>query len=205
MFKNILVLSICSLSFTIAFSQSSKDSLMTTLANEACTEISKTDYSSKTLDELQIDLGMAMMPSFQNHQEEIEKYFDVDFTDQKAMQQIGTQIGLKLANNCPAFLKLMRDKSADLADMSGAKPVTSAGGIVSGTLSKIVPGEVTYFVVKSADGKMEKIWWMEYFKGAEKISSTNLNKPVKISYTEKEIYNAVLKDYIKQKVAVAVE
>ncbi|MEO7801861.1 MAG: hypothetical protein ABIR81_07670, partial [Ginsengibacter sp.] len=171
----------------------------------ACTEISKTDYSTKTLDELQIDLGMAMMPSFQNHHEEIEKYFNVDFTDQKAMQQIGTQIGLKLATNCPAFLKLMRDKSSDLAGMSGAKPITSVGGIVSGTLSKIVPGEVTYFVVKSADGKMEKIFWMEYFKGAEKISSANISKPLKISYVEKDMYNSTLKDYIKQKVAVSVE
>lgn len=205
MFKNIAILLVCLLAFTATFSQSAKDSLMTALANEACTEISKSDYSNKSLDELQVDLGMAMMPSFQNHQEEIEKYFNVDFTDQKAMQQIGTQIGLKLATSCPAFLKLMRDKSADLAGISGSKPVISAGGIVSGTLSKIVPGEVTYFVVKSGEGKMEKIWWMEYFKGAEKISSANINKPLKISYIEKDMYNSTLKDYIKQKVAVAVE
>lgn len=205
MFKNIFTLSICLFIVTVGFAQSAKDSLMTTLANEACTEISKTDYSNKSMDELQVDLGIAMMPSFQKHQEEIEKYFKVDFTDQKAMQQIGTQIGMKLAGNCPAFLKLMRDKSADLAGMSGVKPITSAGGVVSGTLSKIVPGEVTYFVVKSADGKMEKIWWMEYFKGAEKISPANINKPLKISYVEKDMYNSTLKDYIKQKVAVAVE
>jgi hypothetical protein len=47
--------------------------------------------------------------------------------------------------------------------------------------------------------------WQKYFKGAEKLTSTNINKPVKVSYIEKDIYNSTLKDYIKQKIAVAIE
>ena len=61
--------------------------------------------------------------------------------------------------------------------------------------------------VKNADGKIEKIWWMEYFEGANNLLSgkIKINKTISVHYVEREIYNGRLKDYVKIKVATGVE
>ena len=55
---------------------------------------------------------------------------------------------------------------------------------------------------------IEKLWWMEYFEGSGRLitnAGDMLNKDVKVKYTEKEIYNATLKEYIKIKVIAGLE
>jgi len=203
---SVFILSAVFLLCATAFAQTKKDSVLKVIAGEVCTELSANNPSFKNKEDLSVDLGLAIMPSFVKHQDELKEFFDADITNGAAMEDFGKQVGMRLMTDCPHFLAMFKDNKdafTELADASSGKKEYS--GVVSGTLIKIVPGDFTYFIVKNKNGKSEKIWWQEYFNGAEKITTSNLNKPIKVSFIEKDIYNATLKDYIKQKIAAAVE
>jgi hypothetical protein len=73
---------------------------------------------------------------------------------------------------------------------------------------KIVGGDLTYLQVEDDKGKVEKLWWMEYFDGSNVLAADpqrRLNKPIKVKFVEKEIFNSTLKDYVKVKVITGVE
>ena len=74
--------------------------------------------------------------------------------------------------------------------------------LIKGTLVKIVKGDFTCIHIRTPQGKVEKLWWMQYFEGANALmDGTNLlNKYLVISYSEHEVYNAAQKDYVKIKV-----
>ena len=189
------------------YAQVAKDSLLKLMSKETCTEITNKDFSGKNMDELQMELGLAMMPVVMKYQEELQTAFGISMEDQSGMEKMGMEIGLQLAKDCPAFLKMFVNNSGALKEIVGNN-TDAAVMSISGTLLKIVTGDFTCIQVKDASGKIEKLWWMEYFDGSAKLitdATTMLNKQVKVKYTEKEMYNATLKEYIKIKVIKGLE
>ncbi|MEO6583334.1 MAG: hypothetical protein ABIO05_03365 [Ferruginibacter sp.] len=199
--KYIAILLLVSIISTNAFSQTqkAKDSLMKVMVAEACEEIVKKDFSTLGKDELEMELGMAIIPVFTNHLEEMKEIFDVDMSDAGKVTQFGQTLGMRLAMECPGFMKVVSGNKTfqEMAVGKSTEKIT-----LSGTLQKIVPGDITHFIIKTESGRLEKIWWMAHFDGAEKLMQPgNLNKKLSIQYKEMEVYNAAVKDYIKIKVA----
>ncbi len=206
--KILICCSIMLFSSVCLFAQVSKDSLLKLMTKETCNEISNKDFSGKNMDELQMELGLAMMPVVMKYQDELQTAYGISMEDQSGMEKMGMEIGLQLAKDCPAFLKMFVNNPGALKEIAGNNNTDAAVMNISGTLIKIVTGDITYIQVKDASGKIEKLWWMEYFDGSAKLitdASTMVNKQVKVKYTEKEIYNATLKEYIKIKVITGLE
>ena len=206
--KILICCSILLFSSVCLFAQISKDSLLKLMTKETCTQITNKDFSGKNMDELQMELGLAMMPVVMKYQDELQTAFGISMEDQTGMEKMGMEIGLQLAKDCPAFLKMFATNPDLMKDISGTPKSGVAVMSINGTLLKIVTGDFTYIQVKDASGKIEKLWWMEYFDGSAKLitdAATMVNKQVKVNYTEKEIYNATLKEYIKIKVIKGLE
>lgn len=207
--KQFIVCTAFLLFYSALSAQVSKDSLIKLMAKETCVEISKKDLSNKTMDELELELGLAMMPIVVKYQDQL-KTNGYDMEDQQAMEGMGREVGMQLAKDCPAFLKMFVNNPAALKDALGKdndKPAVLPSNVF-GTLVKIVGGDFSYIQVKDGSGKIEKLWWMEYFEGSNKLiqePAKYLNKTVKVSYVEKEVYNATLKDYVKVKIITGIE
>jgi len=202
----IIFLGFC-LSYNIALSQSQKqkDSLMKVMALEACEELKKKDFSNLKKEDLEVELGMAVVPVFSSHAQAIEDIYGFDIAESDKMKDFGQELGIKLAVVCPEFIKLFANNRSLLETKTEIK-VTKDIMTLSAILIKVVPGEFTYFQVKDKSGKTEKIWWMDYFEGSDILADTkNLNKNITVKYQEKEVYNAAIKDYIKIKVAFGLE
>lgn len=191
----------------------SKDSLMKLMAKETCEEIAKKDLSNKTMEELEMELGLAMMPVVLKYQEAL-KTSGYDMEDQQGMMNMGKEVGMQLAKDCPAFLKMFVNnpgvlkEALDKKETIGKEKMEVLPANVFGTLVKIVPGDISHIQVKDGTGKIQKLWWMEYFEGSNKLISEPakfLNKTVQVSYVEKEIYNSTLKDYVKVKIITGIE
>ena len=202
--KKYIVFAVCFLLISIAAqAQMPKDSLMKIMAKETCTEISKKDLAGKSMDELEMELGLAMLPVVAKYQEELKTIFGFDMEDPKSMEGMGREVGMQLAKDCPAFLKMFMSNPEAMKEITGKDKNVPAVSIINGTLLKVVNGDFTYIQVKDGSGKIEKLWWMEYFEGSNKLINEldkQLNKPVRVSYIEKEIYNSTLKDYMKLKI-----
>src|SRR5258708_37871049 len=109
--------------------------------------------------------------------------------DGPGMEEFGKEVGLKLVTKCPQFLAMFKENKKAFTDLAEGKSDKEIGlASVTGKLIKITPGDFTYFIVKTDNGKSEKIWWQEYFKGSEKITTANLNKTIKVTFVERDIY-----------------
>lgn len=191
----------------------SKDSLLKLMAKETCEEIGKRDLTNKTMEELQEELGLAMVPMIIKYQDQL-KTIGFYLEDQDGMRNMGKEVGMQLAKDCPEFLKIFVNNPGVLKEVIDEKEMNGKGkkellqSNISGTLVKILPGDISHIQVKDESGKVQKIWWMEYFEGSNILISEPakfLNKSVKVGYVEKEIYNSTLKDYVKMKIITYIE
>ena len=103
-----------------------------------------------------------------------------------------------LVADCPAFNEIIMKKAAVAEEAEKS---------ISGTLLKIMDQQFTYLLIKNKSGKEEKIWWLEYFAGSDKLhaSTSILNKPITVNYKVVELYDAMNKEYKSYKVATGIE
>jgi hypothetical protein len=191
----------------ISHGQMTKDSLLRKMADEVCVELQGLDLKGKSREKIEMELGMAMMPIVFKYEKEIDKTFGIKLKGEKDGQAIGKLLGVQLVKSCPSFLNFFLENPEVTQEIVNENDdsMDEELGIMSkkGTIEKIVKGEFTYLQIKGVDGKTEKLWWLEHFEGADdllKSPNSFLNKTYEFKYTEKEIYNAVLNDYIKIKI-----
>lgn len=182
-----------------------KDSIIHLISADICEQLKTKDFSDKKITDLEVELGLMMLPIFSKFNADLKKINpDFDFSNTKMLGSLSEEVGIKLAMECPTFLKFISAKP-ELMDYNSKNKTEQL--TLKGVLDKIIPGDFTYMQVKNADGKIEKIWWMEYFEGANNLLSgkIKINKTISVHYVEREIYNGRLKDYVKIKVATSVE
>jgi hypothetical protein len=204
--KTPLVLAVVFLGIsTPLFSQATtRDALVQQLGRETCDEITRMPDVSKmkTPEEVKMSVGLAVAKVLTQHQNDL-KSLGIVITDAKGLEPVARDVGMALALSCPQFISILTGSPELL------KPADqSAKGSISGTLRKVVDGDFTYLQVEDAKGKIEKLWWLEYFDGSNKLladSQGRMNKPIKVNYVEKEMFNSTLKDYVKMKVITGVE
>jgi hypothetical protein len=188
------------------FAQETRDSVTKEMAKETCDDLSATDLSKKTPDDLKMFLIGDLAKVAVKHLDDL-KAIGVAMSDPQAMNSLGGDIGVQLLTSCPSFLTAMTKSPGFVNDAIQASKGATAG-VVSGKLLKIVDGEFTYLQIEDANGKLEKLWWLEYFDGSNKLignGASELNKPIKVSYVEKEVFNSVLKDYVKIKIITRID
>jgi hypothetical protein len=189
-----------------AQAQTGKDSLMKVVTKDVCDELSKKDFTGKSMDDMQMEMGMAFMPVMMRHQEALEKQFGGSIMNKETIEKVAQEIGMRLMVDCPDFFKMM--SGSGMMQAEGPKISTSLNESIKGTLVKVVPGEMTHLLVRDAKGKTVKIWWMDYFDGSDEMADNPqrmANKKATITYTEKEVYSAALKQYVKIKVATGIK
>ncbi|MFY7963695.1 MAG: hypothetical protein ACOVO1_02255 [Chitinophagaceae bacterium] len=185
----------------VSFAQIKKDSLVKMMSKDVCNEINKKDITGKTIDDFEIEIGMAMIPVFTKYKKEIEEVWGVETLDSESGELIGREIGIQLAADCPSFLQLILNSPDALKSAADKKKPKELK--VTGTLQKINNADISYVETKDATGKVEKLYWLEYFEGANNLMNEPnkfINKKITFTYSEKEVYKSSLKDYSKIKV-----
>lgn len=194
--------------------QVTKDSLIKKMSAEICDEVSKQDFSNLKGEDLNMQLGLLFLPVLTKYQEEMKTAFGVtDMTDESQMENVGKEIGQYMAFNCPAFVKMIaqiskNDKEEPAKKTAVADEIKVADQQVQGKFVALTPGAFSFFTIKLSNGKTEKIWWMEYFQGASQLTESSAklaNRQVTVKYTEREVYQAAQKQYVKIKIATGLE
>ena len=194
----------CVLASTSLFGQRIDDALMKQITRETCDELGKVDFSKKTPNEVKLALGLSMVKVVGLHQSELKGY-GLSLEDPKSLEGLGTEVGMRLATSCPVFVDALTRNPNTIEELANRTSPTKS---ISGKLLKIVSGDFTYLQVEDASGKIEKLWWMEYFEGSNRLlvdAKSQLNRPVRINYTEKDVFNSTLNDYVKIKVITGIE
>ena len=180
-----------------------KDSIIDLICIDVCNEIKSKDFSQMSKDDFEVQLGLAMIPAFNKHQSALTPLLGDAMESEGGMEKIGEMVGQRLVFKCPEFLQLMKKSQ------TANQPLKQINlQFIDAVLIAITPGEVTYLQIKDFNGKTENILWLDYFEGANELSATPknfLNKKVAIKYSEKDVYNHQLKEYVKVKVAAGIQ
>ncbi len=192
--------------FSICFSQTKKENILKLMSKDVCDELNKKEISGKTKEELQTELGLAMMPIFSKYLTELKSIYDFEEFDQESGYKIGKDVGMQLAVDCPAFMKLFMNNTEAVSEIAEKRKNKDLK--LSGTLLKINNADISFIEIKDNNGKIEKVYWLEYFDGSNTLmneSAKLLNKKITITFTEKEIYKSTLKDYSKIKIITSLK
>lgn len=185
----------------ISFSQAKKDSILKLMAKDVCDELNKKEMIGKSKEDLQVELGLALMPVFSKYKDQIKEIYGFEEIDSESGYVIGKDIGMQLAYDCPAFMKIFINNSEAVTEIVDKKKTKDLK--LTGILQKINNADISYIETKDVNGKIEKLYWLEYFEGSNNlISEPNkfINKKITFTYTEKEVYKSSLKEYSKIKV-----
>ncbi len=179
-----------------------KDSLVKVISNEVCIEMGKSQ-SKINKGNLNEQLGLMLLPSIMKHMEEIQEVYKIEDINEKSMYEVGKDVGMRMATSCEFFLKLISENLEEFQSMGEkSKSKAKSENTISGNFIKLTTAEISYIEIKTASGKIEKLFWMGYFDGADDLSNKKItvNKKLKIYFEEKEVFKPALNDYINVKV-----
>lgn len=188
--------------------QAQKDSTLTQrLGKDFCDEFEK--ISSKvTKENMNAEIGFLILPLLSRYSDEIKSEWHLDATSPEDIGKVGEKIGQYAAINCPAFQQFIRANFNDIVSQDKKEPAMQKSQIITGNLVKIEGQPFTCVYLRRPNGKTEKLYWMEFFEGADRLvsgSARYVGKNVAFGYKEMEVYNAATKDYNTIKVITLFE
>ena len=202
--KKLLLLLFIIATFNAANAQTTQGPAEIKMTNALCDCISKLDMSKIITQE---EANKAFTDCFTSHADlltEVAAERNVEFSDNDGMKKIGTDIGVNLMKQkCAGFMQLAMK-------MSGKSETGSASAKQSstGTFKRIENKGFNYIVVADAAGSQKSFLWLREFAGSEKFTGTAaalLNKRVKITWQEMEVYLPSAKGYYKVKEITAID
>ncbi|MBS1613308.1 MAG: hypothetical protein JST49_10840 [Bacteroidetes bacterium] len=168
---------------------------------------------------IQMKMGLCMIREAMPYKKELKKKYgiDLDHIDKSVGQALGQLVGARMIIECPEkfekLVPMVRDQMAERQGKTETKAAEPTKPQVQeqqleGTITEVKGTEFATIILKDANNREQKLLWLQYFTNAE-LLTTNLEGlkagKVTVWYTESEIYNVQLKDYIKYKVITRLE
>lgn len=201
--KNLILILFILSGLNTARAQNTPGPAETKLTNALCDCISKLDKTKLTTP---AQAKEAFMSCFTQHADllpDVAAERNVEFSDNGAMDKIGSDIGVNLMKQkCDGFMQL----AIKMADKGNAEATTTQ--TTSGAFKRIDNKGFNYIVIADNTGSQKSFLWLREFAGSDKftgITTRLLNKKIKITWQEMEVYLPVAKGYYKVKEITAID
>ena len=193
-FLRFCALFIAVVGFSSASAQStSKENFENAIVKEFCDSFESAS-PRLTKDNMTVEMGVMIVPLMTRYSNDVKNYWGIDMSSKEGIRSFGEKVGQLAALKCPAFLTFIKNNLQDIVLENG----TDAGRTYTGKILKIEDQPFVYLVAQNSQGRTDKFYWLEYFEGANRLSTqpaASLNKAVTISYKEMEVYQAAEKEY----------
>jgi hypothetical protein len=164
------------------------------IAKETCECIAKVDIDSMSSSDLELNFGLCMLESYNNHLGEFAENEKLDFLNNAQMEKFGEDIAIKMLVYCPDIIMMLGDSYND----APASKDRSIEGVFNGTSLE------TFFnvIIKDSTGKTNHFVLLDYFENAYLITDNLLKyqEAVKVSYYEAELFDAKSNKFITSKI-----
>lgn len=186
----------------------SAQAVMNKLSKASCECIEKKVAASSTPLSMEEAMQVCVMEAMTGNLEEFMKEYGNVMQDEKKMQEFGTQLGLKLMTDCPAFAKLAANSGKSGSFVGTTQIASTSLSEVTGNIEKFEAGKGLPLLVVNCGGVKENFVVLERFAGSELIFGKEKElkgKKISVGYKEIELYNASKKTFEKQKVIASVK
>ncbi|GGH04135.1 hypothetical protein [Mucilaginibacter phyllosphaerae] len=201
--KKFLLLLMITAGFNVAGAQTKPGPAEQKFTGALCDCISKLDKAKLTSSK---EANKAFMDCFTRQAEylpDVAAERGVEMTDDAAMDKIGSDIGANLMKQkCDGFIQLAL-KMADKGEDAGVATESTTG-----TFKRIDNKGFNYIVIADNAGSQKSFLWLQEFKGSDKfagVTTALLNKKLKVTWQEIEVYLPAAKGYYKVKEITAID
>ena len=170
----------------------SKAQLDEKLGEVACVCATKVELTKENMD---LTLGLCILEAVNKFEKDVEKHYGKNvITNDAKMEELGYNVGAKMALKCPTVFKFMLDNSTDDTEEIGEEDYA----MVSGKVYEIKSEQFITFSVKEATGKNHHFILLSSFDNAYLLTDKvlKINDTVDVSYYELDFYDAKLGKYI---------
>lgn len=172
-----------------------KDQLAEKLGDKACECVGKQEI---TKENFELTIGICLLEAISSYEKDVEKYYGKDIiTNEAKMEELGYDVGKKMALKCPSAFKFM------LGDDSSSDEDTSEPDLfVSGKLSELHFDQFLTFSIKEDSGKNNQFILLSSFENSFLLTDKVLKvaDAVEVSYYEMELFDAKLGKFVTYKI-----
>lgn len=204
--KNLLLIVTC-LGSGLTFAQKlSKTELQEAIANETCACVAGQEV---TRENYEMTLGFCILEGINNHEKDVERHYGKDLiTDSERMEELGRDVGFKMAAECPeAFSILMDEENEETNDSyDGYEDNTEylddySGEVALGARGKVIEIKNEGFLklrIREESGKISEFIILEPFDDSYMVTDRVLvlGDVIVVYYSESELYDAGLNKFI---------
>jgi hypothetical protein len=129
-------------------------------------------------------------------------------SDQKKAYEVGEQLGLEIAKNCPAFLDFSMQVATANETTALQAPDPDQTGEITGKVIRVENQEFVHLIVQTEDGKENDVIWIRYFQGSDQFKGKTQDlegKNITVTFNETEVYLAKAQSYFKVKEITGIE
>lgn len=195
-FNAFLIKSFFILSFFLFQSQIiSAQSVMDKIVKQTCDEMNELDenLSPKEVNaKMELVMGTMLISNYKDLEKEYGITMENIENEDPVFDEFSQKLAMQLIVECPKFLEILTLIEEERSDDEA--PVSQT---IEGKFIGIEGDDFIFVTIKDSNGKTQKLFWGASFSGdGELMNAKKLKgKSVVVSYTEKECYNAKLKDY----------
>ncbi len=179
----------------------SKEELISKISAGTCECITKKEI---TKENLELTLGLCMLEDFGKYEKDIEKYYGKNvISDEAKMESLGRDVGMKMATECPSFLKLiMNNMDEDSYSEDEVVEEVVEEPSVTGKFFQVKSDQFITFSIKEDSGKTEEFILLNNFDNSFLLTENILkpNDKVDVYFYELEMFDAKIKKFVTYKI-----
>jgi len=181
---------------------------MDKIIKESCDKMNELDENispEEINEQMEIFMGTILISNYADLEKEYGITLENIENEDEVFDDFTQKFAIELLTKCPKFLEIISKLPDDEEDdkVYNQKPQKS----IEGKFLKMEGDDFVFITIKDTNGRTQKLFWGASFPGdGELMNAKKLKgKTVVISYTEKECYNAKLKDYSTLKEITSLE
>ena len=184
--------------------------VLDTIAKETCSCLKSKDLDFKNevdLSKIEMELGLCMITNINKLGSKVIGINQVDYSNSSELEKISGEIGAKMLNYCPdIMLKLSmpttyyEEKKSELVN---AVPTN----FLECTLVEIKRDQFVSLIIKDIRNKLYTLLVLNYFETVFLLLENKIKEQdkLKVSYSEQELYDPLIKDFRNFKVLNFIE
>lgn len=191
----------------LGFSQKNLDKAYDRMAKSVCECAKNKDLDFQNTDKAAIELafGVCIIQAYGEDTDYYKKNGITLTTDNYNMEELGEQIGIKMANYCPDMLLVMASLYENDWEEDDAIAVQERLNI-SGNIERVEQGSFSTIIIKGDDGKTYKMLWLTYVNNHDLLlEAVKNNKKYIFTYYETEMFDNRINEYRNMLVLNAIE
>lgn len=191
----------------ISFVSNAQNDVFDKIADRTCDCISKKDFKKIKKEEVTTEAGLCILSAYSELESEVPKKSRINFKDEKSLEQLGIQVGLKMATKCPDALRIMSGDIDPTASATSGDSNAKMENEISGTIKSAKTDTYQTLTIHDSDGRNTSLLWISYFPGSDKLIEIKENlvgKMVSVKFVSQEIYYPATNTYLTQKVITSI-